>query len=233
MADEPKGGKSHKLLVYGALGVGGVAVLYFATRGGGGPAKGSPRASSSHSYTPNPADATLEQAGIAARASAVQAYDSTILGERTLTTQQAIAFNTNRSQVEENANTNKTQLSETQLSTAAQEAIANSEEQAQITASNNQLQAAQGQQQNNWWQTILGGITSFLPFLGGSGGFTPNAANDAINQTPTLPPVVEFPEPEAPTMPGSGEGGIGTVSPNLWPVPSWNWNQLFPTGLNI
>ena len=111
----------------------------------------------------NPGNASIIQAIIAARTNALDMYDTSVLGEKSLQEQQDVAYNQDLAQREISFNTNKTQLQETNLETAMQQAIANiqAQEQEQVAQTEMQPEEQYVQNQgNNWWQNILGGIFS-------------------------------------------------------------------------
>jgi hypothetical protein len=212
MAGKPK---EKKLLLYGGLAVGGVAVLYMVAHSGSG-ASAPGRAGRSRSFTPNQNQPAVDEAALQARSNAVTAFDNAVLGSRTLLEQQDVAYNTNAAQVRMNANTNKTQLSETQLQTAAEQAIANSEAQAQIQSQQIQANAEQQQQQSSNTGSWISSILSFIPSIFGfnqGASIVPDPNNDAVNQTPVLPPVY---------TPNPGN------TTNIWEPPDLSyWQQEF------
>lgn len=122
---------------------------------------------------PNPANANLEESILAAREAALATYDQSAVAERGVSAQQALGIaqdNTNQAIA---FNTNATQLKETGLATSAEQAIAAEEaavqrEQisAQESVASQYASAQQTQAQGSFWGNILGGLTGIAGLLG-------------------------------------------------------------------
>lgn len=156
-----------KFLEYGAIGVGGVFVLLFVFHGTNASTK--PQATGSmnksEQVTQNPNNSQTEQALIAARSSALSAYDSTvgsIFGER----EQLLGLeNTNAAQTQQTRITTQGAVQEATIQSAAEQAIANSEAQAQEAAASQAAQAQEAEanaqssaSSGNWFSNIFGGL---------------------------------------------------------------------------
>lgn len=171
-----------KEMIYGGVAVGGAVVLYsfYSSRQGtvntgkrtAVATRSSPQiATSSHPTTePNPQQASLDEAFLAAREQAIQAYDATVLGEKSVNdqliatnnetaAQKLIAFNQDAAALKLGGMQTDAAEQIAQEQTSAQEQIASTVSQAQVQ----QTQA----QQPQWWQSLLGGLGS----IGGLFGF--------------------------------------------------------------
>lgn len=184
--------RKHLLTAVAIIGGGGVVVFVLAHAAGAGapssvPARGSGRGAppassrspSTHSlnFAPNPANPQLEESILAARSSAVNTYDQSAVAERSAEEQyllgqhqvaaaQAVAFNQTAAQLKETGMTTTAAEQIAQEEASAQQAIAQAQATAAEQVAQTQAQPALTQAQGSWWQSILGGIGSILPFLG-------------------------------------------------------------------
>jgi hypothetical protein len=204
--------RRHTYTVVAIVGGGGL-VLFLLVRGAEARAGSPARARSSartrsagaqpsrHSlnFAPNPANPSLEEAMIQARTAALGIFDQSAVAEQSSEQQYQLGLNQDKVAQAIAFNTNATQLKETGLTTTAQQAIAETEAQAQEQAAQEQAsvesqyaQAQQTQSQGSWWSSLLGGIGSILPFL----GFSPTGAGVGYVDSsgmPSLPPSYDLP----------------------------------------
>lgn len=191
MKDE-KERRKHVLTVVAIVGGGGVILFVLANAARGGSAS-TPRAATpppsrsrspsarvgvhSLNFGPNPAQPALDTAIVNARASAINTYDQSSVAERSAEEQyllglnetaaaKAVAFNTNATQLKETGMTTTAAQTIAQEEAAAQQAVAQAQAQAYEQVGSQYASAAQTQASGSWWQSILGGIGSILPFLG-------------------------------------------------------------------
>ena len=179
---EPKEQRRHAWTVVAIIGGGG-AVVFFLFHGANSAARstapngrtpaGRAIAPPSQNVMPNPANANLEESILAAREAALATYDQSAVAERGVSAQQALGIaqdNTNQAIA---FNTNATQLKETGLATSAEQAIADEEAAVQrqaITAqesvASQYASAQQTQAQGGFWGSILGGLGGLAGLLG-------------------------------------------------------------------
>lgn len=160
--------KTKKTVEYVALGIGGLIVIMLVLHGNGG----IPNAisHSGKTVTQNPQNASIEEALINAKAGAVSAYDQDVLGAESLEEQQNVAYNTNAAQTEQTRISTRGQVQETQLQTAAEQAIANSEATAQEEEAQYQeegMQSYANAQQNS---SLFSNVGSWFTSLFGAFG---------------------------------------------------------------
>ena len=137
-------------------------------KGKGGGAQPPPQ--QQKTVTPNPNQSQVDEALLSAREAALGLYDSSAVQEMGLHEQQNVAYNTNLTQKQINANQDAAQVKEVGLQTSAEQAIAQEEANIQSQYINAEQSIAQQQQSNSWWQSILG----FFGNIGGLfGGFNP------------------------------------------------------------
>jgi hypothetical protein len=191
----------HLLAVVAIVGGGGVVLVVLA-RGStaGGARVSSSRAPSpqrgaiaphSMNFGPNPAQPQLDASIIAAREAALATYDQSAVAEHSTTAQYLLGVNQDITARAIAANTNATQLKETGMTMTTEQAIAAEEAAVQRLGITTQgavasqyASAQQTQAQGSFWGNILGGVASFLPFLGfnptGSGtGYVDEYGNPA------------------------------------------------------
>lgn len=168
--------KKHELFAVGGLvAVGALALFFFRPPGSAQPqskqqAKAAQQNHQGPTKVPNPANASIEAAVIAAKESLVEAYDESVLSEKGLEEQQnttnnqtaaakAVAFNTNATAFK----TAGLQATEAETLQSAQLSAQQQEEQAALSA--------QQAEQPQWWQQLLqpiiGGLTGWA-----TGGFS-------------------------------------------------------------
>jgi hypothetical protein len=208
--------RKHLLTVVAIVGGGGVVLIVLAHGTSGGarasssrapaPARGRSVAPHSLNFGPNPAQPQLDAAIIAAREAALATYDQSAVAEHSTTAQYELGINQDVTARAIAANTNATQLKETGMTTSMEQAIAAEEaavQRAGIAAQQSvafqYAQAQQTQAQGSFWGSILGGIGSFLPFLGfnstGSGtGYVDEYGNPAAGPSSIQIPI----EPQDP-----------------------------------
>ena len=206
----------HKHLVaVVALGGGGVLVVVLLARGSGarGPSTRAPAPSGrggvaphSLNFGPNPAQPQLDAAIVSARAAALATYDQSAVAEHSTTAQYLLGVNQDVTAKAIAANTNATQLKETGMTMTTEQAIAAEEAAVQRLGITTQgavasqyASAQQTQAQGSFWGNILGGVASFLPFLGfnrpGSGtGYVDEYGNPAAGPSSIQIPI----EPQDP-----------------------------------
>jgi hypothetical protein len=217
MKDESQRHK-HMIAVVAIVGGGGVLLIVLA-RGTSGARVSSSRAPSSstrhpggaiapHSinFGPNPAQPQLDAAIIAAREAALAAYDQSSVAEHSTTAQYQLGINQDVTAKAIAANTNATQLKEAGIQSTMEQAIAAEEAAvqrqqiaAQQSVASQYASAQQTQAQGSFWGNILGGVASFLPFLGfnatGSGtGYVDEYGNPAAGPSSISIPI----EPQDP-----------------------------------
>lgn len=149
--------RKNTVVIFGV--VGGVVVVWLLV--GGNATRQQPQQQQKVPMVSNPGNAQIIQAMIAARTQALDTFDTSVLGEKSLQQQQNIAFNQDLAQKQIAFNTNATQVKTTGLQTSAEQAIANIQaseaENVASTETQPQLQYVQNQG-NAWWQNILGGL---------------------------------------------------------------------------
>lgn len=162
--------KKKEYLLVGGLGIGGIALATLFFRDGSTSPRTS-RSSISHAaqtprWTPNPNQSSLDQSIIAAKASALQAFDTAKANMLQTTAGEAIAFDTNKTNQNIAYNATAAQTAQDRISSSAQESIASTMATAQEETAQSQASAmeqlGQSQQQTSWWQSLFGSI----PFLG-------------------------------------------------------------------
>lgn len=208
--------RKHEVYLWGGV-IGGAVILFVVFHPVGqqatvskGP-KGSPsrQPMSSHPSTmPNPAQASLDEAFLQARTTALGLYDQTALGELTANDQLSATNNETRAAQAIAFNQDSTQYKITGLQTSAQEQIAQEEVAAQEQAQQTQLQEVQSQQPQ-WWQYLLGGLGS----IGSMFGF---------NLSPYLNPVSYG----SATVPAGGDSSL--INPSVDPIQTID-NTPLPT----
>lgn len=169
--------RKHEVYLWGGIIGGGVLLLFvFHPFSGGAPQPikgkgGGAQPPPQKTVTPNPNQSTVDQALLSAREAALGLYDSSAVAEMSLHEQQNVAYNTNLTNRQINANQDAAAVKEVGLQTAAQQAIAQEEAAVQQQYISAQQSIAQQQQSNSWWQSILG----FFGNIGGlfAGGFNP------------------------------------------------------------
>jgi hypothetical protein len=205
--------RKHLLVVVAIVGGGGVVLFVLANAGGArGPSSSRAPARSTggrvavqpHSlnFGPNPAQPQLDEAIIAAREAALEAFDQSSVAERGVNAQYALGLNQDATAKAIAINTNATQLKETGITTAAQQAIAEEQARTQLAetqAATSAYQSVQsGAQSTGLWQSIIGGITSIFPFLSGSSGIFGSRTASPISYGPPGPTQYAVPDPAPP-----------------------------------
>lgn len=183
--------KKHEALVIGGVAVGGVVLLLFFRSSGGkqpkhaGASTHSQNTASNTSKTrmvPNPANASIEQQIIAARETALEAFDQSVLGEKGLAEQQDVTNNETAAQKAIAFNQDSTAFKTAGLEATAEETLASDQQQAEEQAISAQQQVQTTQSNNGFWSNLLGGLFSgvgaFLGFSPGSG--TGNVSFDPL-----------------------------------------------------
>jgi hypothetical protein len=208
--------RKHLLTVVAIVGGGGVVLVVLA-RGttAGGARVSSSRAPSPHrgsvaphslNFGPNPAQPQLDAAILSAREAALATYDQSAVAEHSTTAQYELGVNQDVTARAIAANTNATQLKETGMQTTMEQAIAAEEAAVQRLGITTQGQVAsqyasaqQTQAQGSFWGNILGGVASFLPFLGFNSTGSGTGYVDAYGNPAAGPSSIEIPiEPQDP-----------------------------------
>lgn len=200
--------KEKEHLLYGVLGIGGiVGALFFLSSNKNAVRSPQVHTPITRTVTPNPNQASLDQAIVAARTEALQFFDAGVLGQKTLTEQQNVAYNTNSTQKLIAFNTNAAQTAQAriqataaqiiaQTAATAQEQAASTQAAAEEAAANAASQASQAQSSSqstsNIFDTIFGGIASIFTggfFNMGQSVFNPSIGPSATSIPEQLPPV--------------------------------------------
>lgn len=175
--------RRHTWTVVAIVGGGGVVLFFLANHATGARVvPSSARAPTSHgarsrppamNFAPNPATPALDESLLAAREAALNTYDQSAVAERGVNAQYELGVNQDNTAQAIAFNTNATQLKETGLTTTADQAIAEEEarvQQAAIAAqqsvASQYASAQQTQAQGGFWSSIIGGLTGIAGLLG-------------------------------------------------------------------
>lgn len=183
--------RKHVLTVVAIIGGGGVALFVLAqastSRAPSVPQRASTSRSRSRSpgtiaphslnFGPNPSQPALDAALVNAREAALNTYDQSAVAERggeeqyllgvdQGRVQQAIAFNTNATNLKETGITTGAATTIAQEETAAQQAIAAQQASAAENIASTEAQPAQTQAQGGFWGSLLGGLGGLFGMLG-------------------------------------------------------------------